>query len=216
MGHPHLLPRVAVGGVRNEGERMASNKQPAKVNITFTPWLPGHHAPQPIRRRWNGAAWEYIDDDVSNAAVEWSMNCGFDLEAFDNWLESDGMPVDLGHRLLQFRQRALDAQRAKNEDAIDGWVLLLRLFLQRSGEIQMLLPAANRDLEHRKVQARRRKGKPGTNEQKDEHGTDLNIKIRAHHARLKAGGRHDATSETASHFSVSRRTVQRALKSSAA
>lgn len=186
--------------------------QTATVQFSFKPWLPGHDAPQPIRRRLDGEAWEYVDDDVNDAAMLWGLDYGFDLAAFDDWLESVDMPPDFGRQLLEFRQRALDAQRAKNEDAVDAWVLLLRLFLQRRGERQVLIPAAQSDMRYRKGQAQRRKGKPGSNDQIDVHGVDRNADIRAYHARLVAANRHDATSATATAFGVSRSTVQRALR----
>ena len=107
-----------------------------------SPWMPGHDAPQAIRRRLVGDEWEYIDHDVSEAAIMWAFAYGFDLAAFDDWIEGDSLAPEFQRQLLGFRQRALDAQQAGNEDAVDGWVLLLRLLLQRRRERQVLVPAA--------------------------------------------------------------------------
>lgn len=75
-----------------------------------------------------------------------------------------------------------------------------------------IVPEANLGLQTRQTQRERRQGKPASS---DDYDPDRNERIRRHHARLVADGRHDATTQTATEFDLSPRQVSRILKAEA-
>lgn len=80
--------------------------------------------------------------------------------------------------------------------------------------IDELLPSGEIGARHRKAQAARRRGMPGTYEARQQQGQDRDKRVRAWHARLVASDTPAATQETADAFGISTRTVQRILKAS--
>lgn len=182
-----------------EGDKPRPAEKGLRLSVKVR--LPGHHAPQPIRRRAVGSDLEYVDDDVDTAAFQWAFDYGFSLSDFDDWLESADMPADFCRQLLEFRQRALDAQRANNEDAVDAWVLLLRLFLQRRGEHEVLIPAAQSDARYRQAQSERGRLSAKLTE------SDRRRMVEQYELRVRDGQRYGAIKALAAAFDVSERTV---------
>lgn len=172
-----------------------------RVQLVFSPRLPEHPDPRPIRRRRVGGDWEYEGDEVAEAALLWGIDFGFDLAAFDDWLEEPDMPADFARQLLGFRQLALDAQQAGNEAAVEPWVLLLRLFLQRRGERQILIPEARLGLQYRRGQADRARLKVRLTEAQRQ-------RMRQQYEHRKRDGQaYGAIKALARAFNVSERTV---------
>lgn len=75
-------------------------------------------------------------------------------------------------------------------------------------DVMYIEPIANAGWKQAVAQAKRRKDKPAT----DIYDTDRNTRIRAKHARLKATGSRDATTQVANDFGLSPSQVRRIVK----
>jgi hypothetical protein len=153
-------------------------------------------------------AWEYADSDVSDFAILWILDYRFNLADFDSWINERACSPARRLQIMQWRQRAIEAQRAGNDDAAEGWVRFLGELRQRDINQGVLIPHAERDLASNRRQSARRKGKPTD----DPDDTNRNDRLRRRYARLVQEGRHDATAETASEFNLSTRQVRRIVR----
>jgi len=67
--------------------------------------------------------WHYADPDLTQWIVlDWRIFYGFDLVEFDNWLEDSTKNNREWHRLLGWRELAIDAHRRRDTVASEGWV----------------------------------------------------------------------------------------------
>lgn len=159
-----------------------------------------------INRRLVNGAWLYPEQDLAAALqlAQW----GLSLERLDDVIEAmaaaptEIAPADLAI-LLRDRTHALQVLAEQGPMAVRYIADALAGRLQRA-EQQPLVKAA---LKQSKAQSKRRKDLPATTDG----SRGRNEHIRKYHARLKAAGRNDATSATATEFGLHTRTIRRIL-----
>ncbi len=154
-----------------------------------------------VNRRFDGHAWEYLDDDENNAALLWLFDYRFNLADFDDWIEDEQTTAWRRDHLLRLRAAALDAFRAGNEELVEARVECLRLLLERHQHHQVLIPHAEADLRYRSAQADRARGGGKLTEA-------AKARIRSQYARRVCDGqRYGAIKAIARALNVSEKTI---------
>jgi hypothetical protein len=154
-----------------------------------------------INRRFDGHAWEYLDDDENNAALLWLFDYRFNLADFDDWIEDERTSERGRANLLGLRAKAMEAFRAGAAELVEARVQHMRLLLKRQQEDQVLIPHVEADLRYRSAQADRARGSGKLTEAAKE-------RIRSQYARrVRDGQKYGAIKAIARALDVSEKTI---------